>query len=211
MKLQNFYLFSNVDTKSLQNISKNIIEKKFSHGNIIFYKGDSSENLHLLVKGSVKMYKYNSNDEEILLHSFNAESLIGEMATFEDIPYPANCMAESDVTIWSIKKDDFIVALHNNPNLALKIIFSMSTKIKILEQSIDLNISKNSMQRVVSLILNNKEIFEQRSRIKIASMLNMKQETLSRMIKKLKDSHAIDIKNKVITILNQEVLEKNLK
>jgi len=210
MKLQNFYLFSNVDTQSLQNISRNIIEKKFSHGNIIFYKGDSSENLHLLVKGSVKMYKYNSNDEEILLHYFNAESLIGEMATFEDIPYPANCMAESDVTIWSIKKDDFILALHNNPNLALKIIFSMSTKIKILEQSIDLNISKNSMQRVVSLILNNKEIFEQRSRIKIASMLNMKQETLSRVIKKLKDSHAIAIKNKVITILNQEVLEKNL-
>jgi len=156
------------------------------------------------------MYKYNSNDEEILLHYFNAESLIGEMATFEDIPYPANCMAESDVTIWSIKKDDFILALHNNPNLALKIIFSMSTKIKILEQSIDLNISKNSMQRVVSLILYNKEIFEQRSRIKIASMLNMKQETLSRVIKKLKDSHAIAIKNKVITILNQEVLEKNL-
>ncbi|NCO02265.1 MAG: Crp/Fnr family transcriptional regulator [Epsilonproteobacteria bacterium] len=210
MKLQNFYLFSNVDTQSLQNISRNIIEKKFSHGNIIFYKGDSSENLHLLVKGSVKMYKYNSNDEEILLHYFNAESLIGEMATFEDIPYPANCMAESDVTIWSIKKDDFILALHNNPNLALKIIFSMSTKIKILEQSIDLNISKNSMQRVVSLILYNKEIFEQRSRIKIASMLNMKQETLSRVIKKLKDSHAIAIKNKVITILNQEVLEKNL-
>lgn len=211
MKLQNFYLFSNVDTQSLQNISKNIIENKFSHGNIIFYKGDSSENLHLLVKGSVKMYKYNSNDEEIVLHYLNAESLIGEMATFEDIPYPANCMAESDVTIWTIKKDDFIVALHNNPNLALKIIFSMSTKIKILEQSIDLNISKNSMQRVVSLILNNKEIFEQRSRIKIASMLNMKQETLSRMMKKLKDSHAIDIKNKVITILNKEVLEKNLK
>jgi len=210
MKLQNFYLFSNVDTQSLQNISRNIIEKKFSHGNIIFYKGDSSENLHLLVKGSVKMYKYNSNDEEILLHYFNAESLIGEMATFEDIPYPANCMAESDVNIWSIKKDDFILALHNNPNLALKIIFSMSTKIKILEQSIDLNISKNSMQRVVSLILYNKEIFEQRSRIKIASMLNMKQETLSRVIKKLKDSHAIAIKNKVITILNQEVLEKNL-
>jgi len=210
MKLQNFYLFSNVDTQSLQNISRNIIEKKFSHGNIIFYKGDSSENLHLLVKGSVKMYKYNSNDEEILLHYFNDESLIGEMATFEDIPYPANCMAESDVTIWSIKKDDFILALHNNPNLALKIIFSMSTKIKILEQSIDLNISKNSMQRVVSLILYNKEIFEQRSRIKIASMLNMKQETLSRVIKKLKDSHAIAIKNKVITILNQEVLEKNL-
>ena len=210
MNLQDFYLFSNLDSDAAQNINIKVKKHKYKSGNIIFYSGDSSHNIHMLVHGNVKLYKYNSFNEEVVLHYLSAQTLIGEMATFESIPYPANCMAETNVEIWSIDKDDLLSILSENPNLTLKIISSMSKKIKILEKSIDLNITKNSTQRVVSLILENKQIFEELSRLKIASKLNMKPETLSRTIKKLKDSKFIEIEKKVINILDKKALENIL-
>ncbi len=210
MNLQDFYLFSNLDPTTTQSISKKVKKRKYKRGNIIFYRGDSSDNIHMLVDGTVKLYKYNSVNEEIVLHYLSSQSLIGEMATFEGIPYPANCMAENDVEIYSISKDDLLLSLKDNPNIAIDIIASLSKKIKILERSIDLNISKNSTQRVVTLILQNKNIFEELSRVKIASMLNMKQETLSRVIKKLKDSDFIKIEKKSIHITNKKALDEIL-
>lgn len=210
MNLQDFYLFSDLDSDAAKNISAKVKKNRYKSGNIIFYKGDSSQNIHILMDGSVKLYKYNSFNEEVVLHYLKSQSLIGEMATFENIPYPANCMAEGDVEIWSINKDDFLAILSNNPDLTLKIISSMSKKIKILEKSIDLNISKNSTQRVAALILENKKIFEELSRVKIASKLNMKPETLSRTMKKLKESNIIEIEKKVIHILDKKALNQIL-
>lgn len=210
MDIRDFYLFTGLDEQLAQTLSKKITKKTFHKNNVVFYKGDSSDKLHMLVDGDVKLYKYNLNNEEIVLHYLSAQTLIGEMATFENIPYPANCMAENDVEIWTLPQSDFIEALHDKPELALKIITSMGRKIKILERSIDLNISKNSMQRVVTLILQNKRIFEEMPRLKIAAMLNMKQETLSRIMKKLKDEENISIEKKVITILDKTALEKIL-
>lgn len=210
MDLQSFYLFSNLDSTTAKKIAIKVKKNKYKRGNIIFYSGDSSHNIHMLVDGNVKLYKYNAVNEEVVLHYLSAQTLIGEMATFEEIPYPANCMAESDVEIWSVERDDLLIALRDDPNIALKIMSSMSKKIKILERTIDLNISKDSTQRVVALILQDKKIFEELSRIKIASKLNMKQETLSRTIKKLKDSGFINIDKKVIHVTNKTALEEIL-
>jgi CRP/FNR family transcriptional regulator len=158
----------------------------------------------------VKLYKHYSHNEELILHYFKNQSLLGEMATFEGIPYPANAIAETNCDIWTIKKEDFVALLEATPHLALQIITSMGMKIKMLENSIDLNISKNSMQRVVSLILNTIDIFGEFSRVKISGILNMKPETLSRRIQTLKQEGAIEVSGKKIIIIDRAALKKYL-
>ena len=161
------------------------MQRRYDKGCIIFYSGESSQYLHILVRGTVKLYKHNANADELVLHYFKNQSLLGEMATFEGINYPANAIAETLCEIWTIKKEDFVLLLESNAALGLQIITSMGMKIKMLENSIDLNISKNSMQRVASLLLNSLEMFAEHSRIKISAILNMTPETLSRRIQTL--------------------------
>jgi CRP/FNR family transcriptional regulator len=86
----------------------------------------------------------------------------------------------------------------------------MGMKIKMLENSIDLNISKNSMQRVASLMLNTIEIFDELSRIKISAILNMTPETLSRRIQLLRQEGAIEVVGKKIIIQDRTLLKKHL-
>jgi CRP-like cAMP-binding protein len=210
MNVKDFYMFRDLSGDLLMVLESKIMKRKYEEGSIIFYSGDSSEYLHILAKGMVKLYKHNSNGEELVLHYFKNQSLLGEMATFENIPYPANAIAETSCDIWTIKKEDFIALLEKTPQLALQIITSMGLKIKMLENSIDLNISKNSMQRVASLMLNTIEIFDELSRIKISAILNMTPETLSRRIQILRQEGAIEVSGKKIIIKDRTLLKKYL-
>jgi CRP-like cAMP-binding protein len=210
MNVKDFYMFRDLSGDLTNILESKIMKHKYEKGSIIFYSGDSSQNLRILAKGMVKLYKHNSNGEELVLHYFKNQSLLGEMATFEDIPYPANAIAETSCDIWTIKKEDFIALLEATPKLALQIITSMGMKIKMLENSIDLNISKNSMQRVASLMLNTIEIFDELSRIKISAILNMTPETLSRRIQLLRQEGAIEVVGKKIIIQDRTLLKKHL-
>lgn len=210
MSVRDFYIFRDLSGDLVKALEPQIMKHKYEKGSIIFYSGDNSQNLHMLVRGIVKLYKYNLHDEELVLHYFKNQSLLGEMATFEDIAYPANAIAETNCEIWTIKKEDFVALLEATPHLALQIITSMGLKIKMLENSIDLNISKNSMQRVVSLMLNKIEIFEELSRVKISGILNMTPETLSRRIHTLKQEGAIEVLGKQVIIIDRVLLEKYL-
>lgn len=208
MKIEEFYIFNNLDDISLKMLKEKITKSKYKKNSIIFYKDDCSKKLHILVSGIAKIYKHSVSNDEITLNTFETQSLIGEMATFENIPYPANCIAESDVEIWTILRDDFLDILSKNPLMSLEIIASMSLKIRFLENSINLNISKNSTQRVAFLMLNNPDIFKKLTRIKIASTLNMTPETLSRIIKKFKDENLVRIDKKVLQVIDSETLRK---
>jgi len=210
MKIRDFYIFRDLSGDLVKSLESKIMKHKYEKGSIIFYSGDSSQNLHILIKGMVKLYKHNSHSEELVLHYFKNQSLLGEMATFEDIPYPANAIAETSCEIWTIKKEDFVALLEATPHLALQIITSMGMKIKMLENSIDLNISKNSMQRVASLMLNTIEIFDELSRVKISGILNMTPETLSRRIQILKQDKAIEVFGKKIIVNDRTLLKKYL-
>jgi CRP/FNR family transcriptional regulator len=208
MKIEEFYIFKNLDDQTLKKLNTKITKTRYKQNSIVFYKDDSSDRLHILVSGSVKIYKHNTNNEEMILHLFKTQSLIAEMATFEKIPYPANCMAQSETEIWTIPRDDFLELLSTNTLISLEIISSMSSKIRHLENSINLNMLKNSTQRVASLILNNPNIFKQTTRIKIASLLNMTPETLSRVIKKFKEEDYIGFENKAIKVKNNAKLKE---
>lgn len=206
MKTEELYILQHLDRDSLELLNKKITKSKVKKNSIIFYQAQSSHQLHILVSGRVKIYKHTPNGEEIIIHSLKAQSLIAEMATFEQVPYPASCMAESEAQIWKIKREDFLDILSKEPRISLEIIASMSAKIKDLEQSIELNISKSATQRVAFIMLQKAHYFQEFSRVKIAAILNISPETLSRIIRIFKDDGLIYFDKKVLIIENRAAL-----
>jgi CRP-like cAMP-binding protein len=210
MKIDQFYLFTKLSSDSLKQLEMKIFKIHYKRDSIIFYHGDNSDHLHMLVGGMVKIYKHNQKNSELIIKYFEAPALIGEMATFEKIPFPASCSAQSDVEMWKLKRDDFVELLKENPSLSMEIISSMSKKIKNLERNIESNLTKNATQRVVATILETPLLFENISNMKIASMLNMKPETLSRVLKKLKDLKLIEINHSKIVVIDMQKLRSIL-
>ncbi|HEY9204179.1 Crp/Fnr family transcriptional regulator [Sulfurimonas sp.] len=196
--LENIVLFQNVDEETISKIESFTTEHKVSKDNIVFYEGDEPKYLYLLVKGVIKLYKTSSNHKEVVLKYFHDNELIGEVANFEGMPYPATAKAYSDVEFLKIDFEKLKEVIFANPNLAFNIQTSLIRKIKNLENIISTNLVLDSKERVAKYIYNHSEDFFETKNIEIAEILGVSPETLSRILKFFKDREIINIKTKFV-------------
>lgn len=196
--LKNIVLFQNVDEDTIKKIEYFTTEHKVSKENIVFYEGDAPKYLYLLVKGVIKLYKTSSSHKEVVLKYFHDNELIGEVANFEGMPYPATAKAYSDVEVLKIDFEKLKEVIFSNPNLAFNIQTSLVKKIKNLENLISTNLVLDSKERVAKYIYNHADDFFETKNIEIAEILGVSPETLSRILKFFKDSEIINIKKKYI-------------
>jgi len=197
-KLQNMSLFSTLDDQLLEKICDITTSVKFEKKSIVFYEGDRSKYLHCLIAGIVKLYKISSTDKEIILKYFQSNELIAEVANFENIPYPATAEAYTDVEMIKIDFEKFKDIIYSNPELSFKIQASLIKKIKNLEQVISSHLVLDAKDRVAKFIYDNPADFFKIKNIEIAKILNVTPETLSRILRKLKDDKIIDMENKTV-------------
>ena len=205
INLQNMVLFDNLDDETISNIESFTTEHKASKDELLFYEGDESKYLYLLTKGIVKLYKTSSQHKEIVLKYFNSNELIGEVANFEHIPYPATAKAHTDVEYLKIDFDKLKEIILTSPVLSLRMLTSLIYKIKNLENIISTNLVLDSKERIAKYLYSNPKDFFDTKNIIIAEMLGVSPETLSRILKFFKDKNIIDVKAKKI---DKEKLEE---
>ncbi|WP_415395911.1 Crp/Fnr family transcriptional regulator [Sulfurimonas sp. CS5] len=198
IKLNDIDMFKDLDENTLNKIEKFTTEHTISKDNIVFYEGDDSKYLYLLASGIIKLYKTSSNHKEIVLKYFHENELIGEVANFEQIPYPATAKAYTDVEIIKIDFEKLKGIIYSNPELSFIIQTSLIKKIKNLETIISTNLVLDSRERVAKYIYNHTDNFFTTKNILIAEILSVSPETLSRILKFFKDHDIIDVKSKKI-------------
>ncbi len=198
VKLHNIDMFKDLDEETIKKIEKFTTKHTITKDNIVFYEGDDSKYLYLLVHGAIKLYKTSSHHKEIVLKYFNASELIGEVANFEHMPYPATAKAYTDVEILKIDFEKLKKIIYSNPELSFIIQTSLIKKIKNLEVMISTNLVLDSKERVAKYIYTHSDDFFTTKNILIAEMLSVSPETLSRILKLFKDNGIIDVKAKKI-------------
>ncbi len=177
--------------------------------NYFFYSGEESKYLHFLVKGVVRLYKHDFRDNEILIHNINAPSFIAEIANYEDTPFPANCSFEVDSEVVLIDYEKFKEKFLHKTEISMLFIKSLTKKIKYLENFIHTNMSIDINAKVAKFIYDNEKVIDTIKQVKIAEILNIREETLSRKITKLIKDGIIKKDKRNITIVDhQKLLEQ---
>lgn len=207
IKLKNIVLFQDLDEETISKIEQFTVTTKLNKNNIVFYEGDDSKYLYLLVSGIVKLYKISTHDKEIILKYFHPNELIAEVANFEHIPYPATAKAFTDVELLKIDFDKLKEIIYTNPDLAFKIQTSLIKKIKNLEKVISTHLVLDAKERIAKYICDNPDNFFTTKNIEIAEILNITPETLSRILRSFKNDNLIDMKAKTI---DKDRFEKQL-
>ena len=120
--LKQSLLFSSLNEDELAELSKLAIERNFKLDEFVFWEGDASNYFYIVVEGRIKIAKYSSSGKEFIIAFFGPGEMFGEVAVFEDKPYPASAQAVVDTRVLGIKKEDFLLFLSGNPQVALRII-----------------------------------------------------------------------------------------
>ena len=214
IKIEDTPLFINLDKKFHKKLYENIYIRNFFKNSIVFYEGDCSDYLHILLAGEVRLYKTSPKDSMVQIHRLNAPATIGEYACLEQVAFPATCefISEGGGTIGLLHFKDVMRYL-KNPEFSLALLKSMTNKVMMLSSLVHKETILSSEAKVADLILNEIDIFNRVKNNEIASILNITPETLSRILGKLKKKNIITVRNHIVEILSIEalhvILEKN--
>ena len=207
-QINDFAFFSFLKEEDLEKLKSITVKKSFQKGEILFYKGDESKYLHLLIKGIAKLYTHDFKDNEIIIHNLLAPSLIAEIVNYEEMNFLANCAFETDAEVLLIDYKKFKEEFLGKPEISIFFIKSLTKKIKALESFINYNISLNSMEKIAKFLYENEQLLVNLKQVKIAQILNITPETFSRQLAKLKKEGIIHNEKGYIKIADYERLKK---
>ena len=210
MDLSNLFLFKGLSEKELKEIEKFTIVKNLKKNEIVFYEKENPAYLHLLLSGSARVYKVDNKGNELVIHKFTPPSLIAELANFENIPYPANCAMDEDGVILKIEFEPFKKFMKSG-DVCFSIMSSLLKKMKYLDNIIQDNLILDTETKIAKFIYDNDEMFGELKQHSIASLLNIKPETLSRKLKKFKELGIIENIGSKLIVKNKEKIKEIFK
>lgn len=206
-QLADIQLFSKLSDKYLNEIKQNAIVRTYSKDSIVFYEGDSSDYLYIVLEGTIKLYKTTPKGTQIQINRFTAPAMVGEYACFESQPFPASCEFVTEGKM-AMVHFDYILKNLKEAQFSLELIKSLTSKIMVLSALIQKETIYSSEAKVAKLLIENVEIFTKLKYNEIAAILNLTPETLSRIFKKFKKEMIIEMKTgEHIKILDYDVLE----
>jgi len=127
-------LFSSLDKKELQALSKSCQERKYSAGSTLIKQGDSGVGLYIIISGHVKTTLAKNPDRaEVDLGTSGPGSVLGEMALLDDLPRSATITAVDDVTALLLPVWEFRTAVRSHPEIALKLLAVLSRRLRKVE------------------------------------------------------------------------------
>jgi len=199
--------FQNMPDGALEKLISYSSIKNFEDDSIIFYQGEQASHMHILLEGSIRIYKSKPSGGEVELMKAKSVTSIAELACFEKIAYPSSCMSTSACKILKIPFDTFEKEFLCDTEISFGMIKSLSLKLRSMSSLIERELTLSSQQKVAKFIIDNQERLSEIKQVQIASELNITPETLSRMLKKLFKAGLVSSTNPPI-VSNEEGLRE---
>ena len=202
--LRRSFIFSSLNDDELDELADFAIERSFMSNEFIFWDGDAPEWLYIVAEGKVKVLKHSSLGKEFIIAFFGPGEMFGEVAVFENKPYPASAQAVAETKVVGIKREDFLSFLANRPQVALRIINVLGGRLRDAQGRLRDLAGERVEQRLASLLLmlsSKLGLTLPFTRQEIADMVGTTTETAIRVMSHLKDRGIIrSVRGKVIIL-----------
>jgi len=110
------------------------------------YEGEIEHTFYIVAEGQVELTQKLGNGERRKLAVRNPGEFFGEMALIEQKPRTATAMTLSPTTVLEISEDEFQHLLGNNPNMAMAMIRSFVTNVRLTGQATITDLSQKNME-----------------------------------------------------------------
>ena len=117
--LKNIYLFSELTEQECFKFNRIIYQQEYPEGTPIIRQGEYGEELFIIANGSVGIWK-----EQVYLTSIGAGGHFGEMGIIGNEQRSATVLAESDCTLFVIKREDLRELFNSDQTLANKVLWA---------------------------------------------------------------------------------------
>jgi CRP/FNR family transcriptional regulator len=221
--LRSASIFTGLPEENLRLLAGCAIIKMIAKGEYLFREHEPAVGFYVVRKGIINVHRVASDGREQVIHLFRPGESFAEAAIVSGTGYPADARAVEESEVILIPKRDFLEHLHQDSNLALRMLASMSQHLRVLVSSLESLKLKDAETRLLHWLLGRcpHPLNEKAAEIEIgvtksilACELTTRQETLSRIFAKLRDAGYLVVKQRTIVVNNpvnlQCLFETNL-
>ena len=187
---------------------------KLDKGEHLFEQGDHANHFFYLLEGQIKLSRLSAGGDEKILEVVDPGGTFAEALMFLDATnYPVAAQALADARLIRINFHKYKSVLRESTDVCFGVMADLSKRLHGLVIEIDHLTLQNAACRVAGYLLIHApegvmEYDLDVSKQVLASRLNIKPETFSRIIKQLNIDGLIQLKGNHVTILNMEELRQ---
>jgi CRP/FNR family transcriptional regulator len=218
--LRGCQLFTGLPSEDIDLISSFVIPRELAKGAYLFREGAASEGFYVVQRGAVNVHRVSATGKEQVISVFRAGQSFAEAALASVGGYPADARAIEDSTILLVPQADILALLRNRPELALRMLGSMSQHLRVIVGLLDDLTLKDVETRLANWLIKRcprplparaVSIELDGTKRVLAAEIGTVSETLSRTFADFREKKLILVAGKTITILDPTRLEKVLR
>jgi len=145
-------LFASLSEGELQALATRTSRKRFGQGEHLFAEGDPCAGLFLVASGKIRIFKLSPAGREQILAVEGPGSSFAELPVFDGGNYPAAASALEDTEVLFISRKDFQSFCREHPDVALKVIAVVGSRLRRLVGIIEELSFTTVRQRLIALL-----------------------------------------------------------
>ena len=218
--LRSCQLFTGLPQPDLQNIASVSTLKSLAKGEYLFHEGDAASGFYVIQRGAVNVHRVTVTGKEQIIHVFRTGDSFAEVALASATGYPADARTLEDTQILLVQKAGILALLKRQPELALRMLGSMSSHLRVLVGQIEDLTVKDVETRLANWLVKRCPNPQSETPVKIeltvakrvlAAELGTVGETFSRTLAKFREQKLLAVKGKTITVLSPAKLSALLR
>src|SRR5215472_11331913 len=130
--LRSCQLFTGLPLEDLEKIADATLPKALEKNEYLFHEGDPARGFYVVQRGAVNVHRVTASGKEQVIHVFRTGESFAEAALASERGYPADARAIEPSQVLLVQKDGFLGLLGRQPELALRMLASMSGHLRVL-------------------------------------------------------------------------------
>ena len=218
--LRGCQLFMGLPGEDLDKIAAVTLVKPLAKGEYLFREGGPARGFYIVQLGAVNVHRVNAAGKEQVLCVFRVGESFAEAALATDKGYPADARAQEASQVLLVQKEGILALLKRQPELALRMLGSMSSHLRVLVSQLEDLTLKDVETRLANWLVKRcpNPVGDRPVRIELtmtkrslAAELGTVSETFSRTLAKFRTQKLIAVKGKTVVVLTPAKLNALLR
>ena len=207
-------LFTGLPAEDLNAIATFTRTLSLAKDEYLFHEGEPARGFYLVQAGAINVHRVNATGKEQVIHVFRSGESFAEAALASPTGYPADARAVEPSTVLLIPKIPILELIGRRPDLALRMLGSMSAHLRVLVGMLDDLTLKDVETRMLNWLVKHSRAADggalaggaggviklPGTKRVLAAELGTSSETLSRTLARLRDRKLISVAAKSITV-----------
>lgn len=217
--LRSVPFFSELPHTELLELSRSVVRRRYSAGQVVFHLGDPGGLLYVVESGKIKIYLPNSEGQEMTLAILGEADFFGELALFDDSPRSATAEAIEQTWVYTLHREEFIRYIHSNPDFTIRILSTLAKRLRGMNEKISdvffLDLPGRLARRLLQLSLDHGEktvegvlIQLPLTQTDLAEMTGATRVSVNKALSRFRNAGWVSVKGRKITIHNSEALRR---